>query len=113
MMPTGIGAIGNLTGSTLNSDRFGDNRKNPTGQREIHSHFFGGCGDSDARMKKATGRKSPVLLLSGEDNVQTTPEFIAYAKANPGKINMASAGTGPCNISAAKCSVVVRGCSFG
>ena len=25
---------------------------------------------------------------------QTIPEFIAYAKANPGKINMASAGTG-------------------
>jgi len=26
--------------------------------------------------------------------VRTVPEFIAYAKANPGKINMASAGTG-------------------
>jgi len=26
--------------------------------------------------------------------VQTLPEFIAYAKANPGKVNMASAGTG-------------------
>jgi tripartite-type tricarboxylate transporter receptor subunit TctC len=25
---------------------------------------------------------------------KTVPEFIAYAKANPGKINMASAGTG-------------------
>ena len=25
---------------------------------------------------------------------QTVPEFIAYAKANPGKINMASAGNG-------------------
>ena len=25
---------------------------------------------------------------------QTVPEFIAYAKANPGKINMASAGIG-------------------
>jgi tripartite-type tricarboxylate transporter receptor subunit TctC len=25
---------------------------------------------------------------------QTVPEFIAYAKANPGKINMASAGVG-------------------
>ena len=25
---------------------------------------------------------------------QTVPEFIAYAKGNPGKVNMASAGTG-------------------
>jgi len=25
---------------------------------------------------------------------KTVPEFIAYAKANPGRINMASAGTG-------------------
>ena len=25
---------------------------------------------------------------------KTVPEFIAYAKANPGKINMASAGNG-------------------
>jgi tripartite-type tricarboxylate transporter receptor subunit TctC len=25
---------------------------------------------------------------------KTVPEFIAYAKANPGKINMASGGTG-------------------
>ncbi len=27
--------------------------------------------------------------------VKTVPEFIAYAKANPGKINMASSGVGP------------------
>ena len=26
--------------------------------------------------------------------VKTVPEFIAYAKANPGKINMASGGNG-------------------
>ena len=25
---------------------------------------------------------------------KTVPEFIAYAKANPGKINLASGGTG-------------------
>jgi tripartite-type tricarboxylate transporter receptor subunit TctC len=28
------------------------------------------------------------------DRTKTVPEFIAYAKANPGKINMASFGTG-------------------
>ncbi len=26
--------------------------------------------------------------------VKTVPEFIAYAKANPGKVNMATVGTG-------------------
>ena len=34
----------------------------------------------------------------------TVPEFIAYAKANPGKINMASGGTGSPPMSPANCS---------
>jgi tripartite-type tricarboxylate transporter receptor subunit TctC len=46
---------------------------------------------------------APVASISRENNVmvvnpsvpaKTVPEFIAYAKANPGKINMASAGIG-------------------
>ena len=46
---------------------------------------------------------APVAGISREPNVmvvnpsvpaKTVPEFIAYAKANPGKINMASAGSG-------------------
>ena len=46
---------------------------------------------------------APVASISREPNVmevhpslpaRTIPEFIAYAKANPGKINIASAGTG-------------------
>jgi tripartite-type tricarboxylate transporter receptor subunit TctC len=45
----------------------------------------------------------PVAAISGETYImevnpsfspKTVPEFIAYAKANPGKINMASSGTG-------------------
>jgi tripartite-type tricarboxylate transporter receptor subunit TctC len=35
-----------------------------------------------------------VLVLNPSLPARTVPEFIAYAKANPGKINMASAGIG-------------------
>ena len=35
-----------------------------------------------------------VLLVNPAFPAKTVPEFIAYAKANPGKINMASSGTG-------------------
>jgi tripartite-type tricarboxylate transporter receptor subunit TctC len=35
-----------------------------------------------------------VILLNPSVPAQTVPEFISYAKANPGKINMASAGNG-------------------
>ena len=35
-----------------------------------------------------------VMVVNPSFPAKTVPEFIAYAKANPGKINMASAGTG-------------------
>jgi tripartite-type tricarboxylate transporter receptor subunit TctC len=35
---------------------------------------------------------------------RTAPEFIAYAKANPGKINMASAASDPRPMRQANCS---------
>ncbi len=35
-----------------------------------------------------------VMVVNPSVPVQTVPEFIAYAKANPGKINMATAGSG-------------------
>jgi len=39
-------------------------------------------------------RQSDVMVINPSVPAKTVPEFIAYAKANPGKINMASAGTG-------------------
>ena len=35
-----------------------------------------------------------VMVVNPSNRAKTVPEFIAYAKANPGKVNMASAGTG-------------------
>jgi tripartite-type tricarboxylate transporter receptor subunit TctC len=39
-------------------------------------------------------REPLVMVLNPSVPAKTVPEFIAYAKANPGKINMASAGNG-------------------
>jgi len=39
-------------------------------------------------------RSTFVMLLNPSFPAKTVPEFIGYAKANPGKINMASAGSG-------------------
>jgi tripartite-type tricarboxylate transporter receptor subunit TctC len=39
-------------------------------------------------------RTSGIMVVNSSLPTRTVPEFIAYAKANPGKINFASAGTG-------------------
>jgi len=39
-------------------------------------------------------RETSVMLVNPSFPAKTVPEFIAYAKANPGKINLASAGVG-------------------
>ena len=42
----------------------------------------------------STMRQPQIILANPSLPANTLPEFIAYAKANPGKITMASAGTG-------------------
>jgi tripartite-type tricarboxylate transporter receptor subunit TctC len=42
----------------------------------------------------AISREPNVVVLNPSVPTRTVPEFIAYAKANPGRINMASAGNG-------------------
>jgi tripartite-type tricarboxylate transporter receptor subunit TctC len=39
-------------------------------------------------------RAPQVMVVNPSSSAKTVPEFITYAKAHPGKINMASAGTG-------------------
>ena len=42
-----------------------------------------------------------VMMVNPSISAKTVPEFIAYAKANPGKVNMGSSGSGPCPMSSA------------
>jgi len=42
----------------------------------------------------AVSRESCIVVVHPSFPAKTVPEFIAYAKANPGKINMASGGNG-------------------
>jgi len=45
-----------------------------------------------------------VMVVTPSFPAKTVPEFIAYAKSNPGRINMASAGIGARPMSSANCS---------
>ena len=45
-----------------------------------------------------------IMVVNPSVPAKTVPEFIAYAKANPGKINMATAGSGTRRMFPASCS---------
>jgi tripartite-type tricarboxylate transporter receptor subunit TctC len=42
-------------------------------------------------------RASQVMVVNPSSSAKTVPEFIAYAKANPGRVNYASSGNGTSN----------------
>ena len=48
----------------------------------------------DVALVGSIGNSAFVMMVNPSVPAKTVPEFIAYAKANPGKINMASAGNG-------------------
>jgi tripartite-type tricarboxylate transporter receptor subunit TctC len=53
-----------------------------------------------------------VVVINPSFPAKTVPEFIAYAKANPGKINMASAGSGTTVHLAAELFKIMTGVDF-
>jgi tripartite-type tricarboxylate transporter receptor subunit TctC len=62
---------------------------NATLYRDLNFNFI-----RDIAPVAGIDRSSFVMVINPTVPVRTVPEFIAYAKANPGKINMASNGTG-------------------
>ena len=50
--------------------------------------------DRDIAPVASIGEGAYVMVVNPSISAKAVPEFIAYAKANPGKINMASAGIG-------------------
>ena len=65
------------------------NAINPSIYPDLHFNFM-----RDAAPVASISRIPLVMEVNPAVPASTIPEFIAYAKANPGKINMASGGTG-------------------
>jgi tripartite-type tricarboxylate transporter receptor subunit TctC len=62
---------------------------NGTLYQNLNYHF-----DRDLTPVAGLSRDPDVMVVNPAFPAKTVPEFISYAKANPGKINMASAGVG-------------------
>src|SRR5215467_13951622 len=60
----------------------------------------------------ALGGTGLVMVINPSFPAKTVPEFIAYAKANPGKINMVSAGSGTTVHLAAELFKIMTGVDF-
>src|SRR5262245_57941171 len=60
----------------------------------------------------AVSRAPNVMVVHPSVPAKTVPEFIAYAKANPGKINMVSAGSGTTVHLAAELFKIMTGVDF-
>jgi tripartite-type tricarboxylate transporter receptor subunit TctC len=65
------------------------NAINPTLYQNLHFNFI-----RDIAPIASIDRAPFVMVVNPSFPAKTVPEFIAYAKANPGKINMASVGIG-------------------
>jgi tripartite-type tricarboxylate transporter receptor subunit TctC len=68
-----------------------------TGSNAINATLFEKLSFDFARdiaPVASIGRLACVVVVNPSFSAKTVPEFIAYAKANPGKINMASLGSG-------------------
>jgi len=65
------------------------NAVNPSLYKNLNFDFI-----RDIAPVASIARSTGVMVVPASFPAKTVPEFIAYAKSNPGKINMASAGTG-------------------
>lgn len=65
------------------------NAVNPSLYKNLQFDFI-----HDIAPVASIARSTGVMVVPTSFPAKTIPEFIAYAKSNPGKINMASAGTG-------------------